>query len=94
MSDVQLWTLIFVIITFSFYIYISFRSRVSDTAGFYVAGGGITAPATGAAIAAAWLSTASFTSARSKNFVPPTIRYGMRPMRSDSSRTRDCACTR
>ena len=62
MSDVQLWTLIFVIITFSFYIYISFRSRVSDTAGFYVAGGGIPAPANGAAIAADWMSAASFIS--------------------------------
>src|SRR5690606_24735648 len=61
-SDVQLWTLIFVIITFSFYIYISFRSRVSDTAGFYVAGGGIPAPANGAAIAADWMSAASFIS--------------------------------
>ncbi|WP_238695218.1 hypothetical protein [Ornithinimicrobium flavum] len=42
----QLWTLIFVVITFGFYIWISFRSRVSDTAGFYVAGGGIPPPPT------------------------------------------------
>ena len=41
MSDIQLWTLIFAIITFSVYIYIAYASRVSDTSGFYVAGGGI-----------------------------------------------------
>jgi cation/acetate symporter len=35
---------------------------VSDTAGFYVAGGGIPAPANGAAIAADWMSAASFIS--------------------------------
>ncbi|QFG69616.1 sodium:solute symporter family protein [Ornithinimicrobium pratense] len=62
MSNTQLWTLIFVVITFSFYIWIAYRSRVSDTAGFYVAGGGIPAPANGAAIAADWMSAASFIS--------------------------------
>lgn len=62
MSDIQLWTLIFAIITFSVYIYIAYASRVSDTAGFYVAGGGIPAPANGAAIAADWMSAASFIS--------------------------------
>jgi cation/acetate symporter len=62
MSQTQLWTLIFVAITFSFYIWIAYRSRVSDTAGFYVAGGGIPAPANGAAIAADWMSAASFIS--------------------------------
>ncbi len=62
MSDIQLWTLIFAILTFSLYIYVAYRSRVSDTAGFYVAGGGIPAPANGAAIAADWMSAASFIS--------------------------------
>ncbi|NHA69902.1 sodium:solute symporter family protein [Phycicoccus flavus] len=62
MSDIQLWTLIFVVITFALYIVIAYRSRVSDTAGFYVAGGGIPASANGAAIAADWMSAASFIS--------------------------------
>ncbi len=62
MSDIQLWTLIFAIITFSIYIYIAYASRVSSTSGFYVAGGGIPAPANGAAIAADWMSAASFIS--------------------------------
>lgn len=62
MSDIQLWTLVFVIVTFAIYIAIAYMSRVSSTAGFYVAGGGIPAPANGAAIAADWMSAASFIS--------------------------------
>ncbi len=62
MSTVQIWTLVFVVITFSLYIYIAYASRVKDTAGFYIAGGGIPAPANGAAIAADWMSAASFIS--------------------------------
>ncbi|MGA8045161.1 MAG: sodium:solute symporter family protein [Dermatophilaceae bacterium] len=62
MSQTQLWTAVFVAITFSLYIWIAYRSRVSDTAGFYVAGGGIPAPANGAAVAADWMSAASFIS--------------------------------
>ncbi len=62
MSDIQLWTLIFTVITFSVYIYIAYASRVSTTSGFYVAGGGIPAVANGAAIAADWMSAASFIS--------------------------------
>jgi cation/acetate symporter len=62
MSDIQIWTLVFVILTFGFYIYIAYASRVSTTSGFYVAGGGIPAPANGAAIAADWMSAASFIS--------------------------------
>ncbi|GGB94849.1 sodium:solute symporter family protein [Cellulomonas carbonis] len=62
MSPVQLWTLVFVGVTFSLYIWIAYRSRVSTTSGFYVAGGGIPAPANGAAIAADWMSAASFIS--------------------------------
>ena len=52
MSEIQAWTLVFVILTFSVYIYVAYASRVNNTAGFYVAGGGIPAPANGAAIAA------------------------------------------
>ena len=62
MGAVQAWTLVFVVITFSLYIYIAYASKVKDTAGFYVAGGGIPAPANGAAIAADWMSAASFIS--------------------------------
>jgi cation/acetate symporter len=62
MSDIQLWTLVFVVLSFGVYIYIAWASRVGDTAGFYVAGGGIPAPANGAAIAADWMSAASFIS--------------------------------
>ncbi|MFP5334024.1 MAG: sodium:solute symporter family protein [Actinomycetes bacterium] len=62
MNDIQLWTLVFVVITFGLYIYIAYASRVSTTSGFYVAGGGIPAPANGAAIAADWMSAASFIS--------------------------------
>jgi cation/acetate symporter len=61
-SDIQTWTLVFVIVTFAIYIAIAYMSRVSSTAGFYVAGGGIPAPANGAAIAADWMSAASFIS--------------------------------
>ncbi len=62
MSEIQVWTAIFAVITFSVYIYIAYASRVSTTAGFYVAGGGIPAWANGAAIAADWMSAASFIS--------------------------------
>ncbi len=62
MSTIQLWTLVFVVLTFSLYIYIAYRSRVKDTKGFYVASGGVPAPANGAAIAADWMSAASFIS--------------------------------
>ena len=36
MSDIQLWTLIFAIITFSIYIYIAYASRVGTTAAISV----------------------------------------------------------
>jgi cation/acetate symporter len=61
-SDIQVWTLVFVLVTFGAYIYIAYASRVSTTSGFYVAGGGIPASANGAAIAADWMSAASFIS--------------------------------
>ncbi len=62
MDPIFLWTLIFVVLTFSLYIYIAYRSRVSDTEGFYVAGHGVPAIANGAAVGADWMSAASFIS--------------------------------
>jgi cation/acetate symporter len=56
------WTIVFVLLTFGLYFTIAWRSRVSTTEGFYVAGKGIPAPANGAAIAADWMSAASFIS--------------------------------
>ncbi|HSK24080.1 MAG TPA: sodium:solute symporter family protein [Egicoccus sp.] len=58
----QAWTFFWVIITFGTYITIAWRSRVKDTAGFYVAGQGVPTVANGAAIAADWMSAASFLS--------------------------------
>ncbi len=56
------WTWAFVGITFAVYLYIGWRSRVRETAGFYVAGQGVPAIANGAATAADWMSAASFIS--------------------------------
>ncbi len=60
--SVEAWTWIIVGITFAVYIYIGWRARVRETAGFYVAGRGIPAIANGAATAADWMSGASFIS--------------------------------
>jgi cation/acetate symporter len=54
------WTWAFVGLTFALYLYIGWRSRVKETAGFYVAGQGVPAIANGAATAADWMSAASF----------------------------------
>ncbi|MDP8977071.1 MAG: cation acetate symporter [Actinomycetota bacterium] len=62
MSPIQVWTLVFVALTFSVYIYIAWRSRVASTEGFYVAGHGVPAIANGAAVGADWMSAASFIS--------------------------------
>jgi cation/acetate symporter len=62
MTSIQAWTLIWVVGTFSLYLYIAWRSRVKDTEGFYVAGHGVPAIANGAAIGADWMSAASFIS--------------------------------
>ena len=59
---IQAWTFIIVGITFAIYIGIAIRSRVKDTAGFYVAGQGISALGNGMATAADWMSAASFIS--------------------------------
>jgi len=58
----QNWTFLFIFISFSAYIYIAWRSRVKESAGFYVAGQGVPAIANGAATAADWMSAASFIS--------------------------------
>ncbi len=58
----EVWTFLFIIITFSTYLYIGWRSRVRDSSGFYVAGKGVPAIANGAATAADWMSAASFIS--------------------------------
>ncbi|MEM8783767.1 MAG: sodium:solute symporter family protein [Planctomycetota bacterium] len=62
MDSVQLWTVLFVAITFSIYLGIAWLSRVKDTKGFFIAGGGVPAPANGMATAADWMSAASFIS--------------------------------
>lgn len=56
------WTLVFVAVTFSLYLFIAWLSRVKDTKGFFIAGGGVPAPANGMATAADWMSAASFIS--------------------------------
>ncbi len=61
-SDIKLWALIFVLLTFTIYITIAIITRVKTTSGFYVADQGIPAVANGAAIAADWMSAASFIS--------------------------------
>jgi len=60
--SVELWTWIVVGLTFSLYIYIATRQRAKDTEGFYVAGHGVPAVANGMAVAADWMSAASFIS--------------------------------
>ncbi|MEO0373514.1 MAG: sodium:solute symporter family protein [Cyanobacteria bacterium P01_A01_bin.17] len=59
---VEVWTILFVGITFVIYLYIGWRSRVKDTKGFFVADQGVPAIANGAATAADWMSAASFIS--------------------------------
>ncbi len=60
--SIQLWTLIFVVLSFGLYIGIAIWSRVSTTAGFYVAGQGVPSVFNGMATAADWMSAASFIS--------------------------------
>jgi len=61
-SSIQLWTLLFVVLSFSLYIGIAIWSRVSTTSGFYVAGQGVPSVFNGMATAADWMSAASFIS--------------------------------
>jgi len=60
--SVEVWTTLFVIISFILYLYIGWRSRVKDSKGFFVAEQGVPAIANGAATAADWMSAASFIS--------------------------------
>ncbi len=62
MSDLKTWTVVFVVLTFGLYLGIAWLSRVRDTKGFFIAGGGVPAPANGMATAADWMSAASFIS--------------------------------
>ena len=59
---IQGWTYVMVGITFGIYMVIAWMSRVKDTKGFYVAGGGVPPLANGMATAADWMSAASFIS--------------------------------
>lgn len=58
----QLWTFVFVALTFGAYLYIGYSNRVRDTKGFYVAGQGVPPVFNGMATAADWMSAASFIS--------------------------------
>ncbi|MGD1807909.1 sodium:solute symporter family protein [Dapis sp. BLCC M126] len=58
----EVWTFIFVTISFMGYLYIGWRSRVKDSKGFFVADQGVPAIANGAATGADWMSAASFIS--------------------------------
>ncbi len=60
--SILVWTYIMVGLTFGLYIFIAWMSRVRDTKGFYVAGGGVPPLANGMATAADWMSAASFIS--------------------------------
>lgn len=62
MTNLKTWTVVFVIVTFGIYLGIAWLSRVKDTKGFFIAGGGVPAPANGMATAADWMSAASFIS--------------------------------
>ena len=60
--SVQAWTALVVGATFALYIGIAIASRVRTTAGFYVAGRGVSPIANGMATGADWMSAASFIS--------------------------------
>jgi len=62
MDSILFWTWIFVGASFSLYIYIAWRARVSDVKGFYVAGSAVPPVFNGMATAADWMSAASFIS--------------------------------
>ena len=58
--SVQVWTYLFVFLSFSLYVGIAIWSRAESTKDFYVAGGGVPPLANGMATAADWMSAASF----------------------------------
>ncbi len=60
MDNIFGWTMVWVILSFSLYVFIAWRSRVKDAAGFYVAGKGVPPVANGMATAADWMSAVSY----------------------------------
>lgn len=60
--NVQLWTYVFVFLSFGLYIGIAVWSRAASTKEFYVASAGVHPLANGMATAADWMSAASFIS--------------------------------
>jgi cation/acetate symporter len=62
LTAIQTWALVFAVVSFAIYVGIAIYTRVKTTAGFYVADQNIPAVANGAAIAADWMSAASFIS--------------------------------
>ena len=60
--SVQIWTFVFVFLSFGLYIGIAIWSRAGSTSEFYVAGSGVSPVANGMATAADWMSAASFIS--------------------------------
>jgi len=60
--SVQLWTYLFVFVTFGLYIGIAVWSKAGSTHEFYIAGGGVSPLTNGMATAADWMSAASFIS--------------------------------
>ena len=60
MTPTQIWTAVFVGLTFALYLTIAWISRVRDTGGFYVAGRGVPSMANGMATASDWMSASSF----------------------------------
>jgi cation/acetate symporter len=60
MTNIFGWTILWVGLSFGLYIFIAWRSRVSDAAGFYIAGKGVPPIANGMATAADWMSAVSF----------------------------------
>lgn len=60
--NVEILTIILIVATFSMYLIIGIRAKAVDTKSFYVAGNDIPTVANGAAIAADWMSAASFIS--------------------------------
>jgi len=60
--SVQVWTFLFIFLSFGLYIGIAIWSRAGSTDEFYVAGGGVPPLANGMATAADWMSAASFIS--------------------------------
>lgn len=60
--SVQVWTYLFIFISFSLYIGIAIKSRATSTSEFYVAGGHVPPLINGMATAADWMSAASFIS--------------------------------